>query len=256
MLLAIDVGNTQTVLGIFEGDDLVRMWRVATREKSSSDEVRTLLYSLFSADGVSVADVHGAVLATVVPSQHALWSRICKTAFGVDLVSVDADLVQGVLDMSAYLSTGVGADRLANAAAAKHLYGCPVISVDFGTATDMEVVDGEGRFLGGVIAPGLETSMRSLFMGTALLPAIELKDPGTAIGMDTVSSIQVGVVAGEVERIDGLVRRIWAQLGCKTPVVATGGLATVIGPLCHTVTAVDSELTLQGLRLVFENRPK
>lgn len=256
MLLAIDVGNTQTVLGIFEGETLQRMWRVATREKCTSDEMRSLLCNLFAADGISMGQVHGAVLATVVPSQHVLWNSTCRKAFGVDLVNIDRSMMDGLLDMTRYGAPGLGADRLANAVAAKALYGCPVVVVDFGTATDMEVVDGKGRFLGGVIVPGVETSMRSLSLGTALLPAIELADPGTAIGVDTVSSIQIGVVLGEVERIDGLVRRIWRQLGCEATVVATGGLASVIGSMCETVTAVDSDLTLQGLRLVFENTAK
>jgi len=254
MLLAIDVGNTQTVLGVFDGDELRHMWRVATREKTTADEMRALLHDLFSMDGFSMGDVHGAVLATVVPSQHMLWTRICRQAFDVELVSVDRTLVEGLLDMSCYTAPVIGADRLANAVAAKVLYGCPVVVVDLGTATDMEVVDEQGRFLGGIIAPGVETSMRSLSSGTALLPAIELADPGTAIGGDTISAIQIGVVSGEVDRIDGLVRRIWKQLGCEASVIVTGGLATTIGPMCHTVTAVDADLTLQGLRLVFENQ--
>ena len=249
MLLAIDVGNTHTVLGVYDGESLVHMWRVGTNDAKTADEMAVVLHGLFSLAGIGDRDVDGAVLGTVVPAQKTLWAKVCQMVFGVQMLDVCSENVSPVLEIC---TQGTGADRLANAVAAKTLYGSPVVVVDMGTATDMEVVDERGRFLGGVIAPGVETSMRSLVKGTALLPAIELTDPGIAIGADTVKAIQIGVVSGEVDRIDGLVRRIWRQLGYETPVVATGGLSASIGDMCQTVTVVNPELTLQGLRIVHQ----
>jgi type III pantothenate kinase len=251
MLLAIDVGNTQTVLGVYDGEALLRMWRIGTSDARTSDELAVALNGLFALAGLERADVDGAVLGTVVPAQKVLWAQVCRDAFGAHLLDVGIDAVSHLLDVRA---SGVGADRLVNAVAAKQWYGAPVIVVDLGTATDMEVVDRTGAFVGGVIAPGVEASMKSLVQGTALLPAIELADPGTSIGDDTIRSIQIGVVAGEVDRIDGLVHRIWKQLGYETPVVATGGLSSVVGGLCETVTDIDPELTLRGLRIVYESQ--
>lgn len=251
MLLAIDVGNTQTVLGIYDGDRLQKMWRVGTDDAKTTDEMAVMLHGLFSLADIDMECVTGAVLATVVPAQRALWSRVCETVFNVQMVEANRETASRILDVQA---EGAGADRLANAVAAKLLYGAPVVVVDMGTATDMEVVDAEGVFLGGVIAPGVETSMRSLVRGTALLPAIELGDPGTFIGSHTAEAIQIGVALGEADRIDGLVRRIWTQLGYQTPVIATGGLSSAIGSMCQTVTDINPELTLQGLRIVYESQ--
>ncbi len=251
MLLAIDVGNTQTVVGVYEGEELRHMWRVSTSDVKTADEMAVVLDGLFGLAKVNALDIDGAVLATVVPAQKALWKRVCQSAFDVEVLCVGAENASSVLDICAQ---GTGADRLANAVAAKELYGFPVVVVDLGTATDMEVVDAQGRFLGGVIAPGVETSMKSLVRGTALLPAVELADPGAAIGADTVKAIQIGVVSGEVDRIDGLVKRIWRQLGYESTVVATGGISSTIGPLCQTVTVINPELTLQGLRIIYSRQ--
>ena len=146
----------------------------------------------------------------------------------------------------------IGADRVADAVAAKALYGAPVIVVDFGTATNMEVVDADGRFIGGVIAPGVETSASALFSHATKLGAIDLVDPHTAIGHNTEEAIQAGIVYGEADRVDGIIRRIFAQLGYETPVVATGGLASRVAAQSQTITAINPELTLEGLRLVYE----
>lgn len=251
MLLAIDVGNTQTVLGVYDGGSLVAMWRTGTDETKTADEIAVMLRGMFSLEGIDAQGIDGSVLSTVVPAQRALWSHVCAQVFHVDLLNVCDETVAHIIDVQA---TGAGADRLANAIAAKSEYGSPVIVVDMGTATDVEVVDEQGCFIGGIIAPGLETSLRSLVKSTALLPEIELADPGAAIGASTVEAIQIGMAVGEVERIDGLIRRMWKQLGYETPVVATGGLSERLGSLCSTVTAVNPELTLQGLRIVYEGR--
>lgn len=250
MLLAVDVGNTQTVLGVYEDDVLKKMWRIGTSLDDTADEMRMTLYSLFQVEGFCFSCITGAVLATVVPSQKQLWDQVCKSAFGISIVSIDECSVRGLIGVAA---RGAGADRLANAVAATKLYGFPVIVVDMGTATDMEVVDKDGVFLGGAIAPGIQTSLHSLVKGTSLLPAIELSRPDLAIGSETVEAIRSGVVLGEVDRIDGLVRRMWKQLGYRTPVIATGGLSGTVGSLCETITTIDPGLTLQGLRIVFEH---
>lgn len=250
MLLAVDVGNTQTVLGVYEGKTLHKMWRIATRPGETADELRIVLIGLFGAEQLSFRDVDGVVLGTVVPEKKQLWTQVGRDAFNVETLAVQHEHLKGLLEVA---SRGTGADRLANAVAAKKLYGAPVIVVDMGTATNFEVVDAQGVLLGGVIAPGVEASMRSLAKGTALLPAIELSKPGTAIGDNTIDAIRVGCVLGEVDRIDGLVRRIKKQLGMEAPVVATGGLCTNFGQLCESFTAINPELTLQGLRIVYEH---
>ncbi len=253
MLLAIDVGNTQTVLGIYDGAQLLHMWRLATDHVRTSDEIRVQLGGLLSLADIDGSQVDGAVLATVVPALKRRWQKVCRVMFDCTALAVDAQVAADLLDTSAYRNqAGIGADRIADAVAAKSLYGSPVIVLDFGTATNMEVVDRDGRFAGGVIAPGVETSMKALFSGTALLPEVELVDPGTSIGLDTIEAIQVGIVYGEVERVDGLVRRMWEQLGYETDVVATGGLCTAFAPLCQTVTHMNPELTLEGLRIIYE----
>lgn len=254
MLLAIDVGNTQTVLGIYEGDTLQHMWRLATDHVRTSDELRVHVGGLLQAADVSPAQIDGAVLATVVPTLKRRWQKVCRMMFDVETLAVNATVASKLLDTSAYRNqAGIGADRIADAVAARELYGAPVIVLDFGTATNMEAVDRDGNFVGGVIAPGVETSMKALFQGAALLPEVELADPKVAIGLDTVEAIQIGLVYGEVDRADALVRRMWGQLGYETPVVATGGLSTAMGPLCQTVTDINPELTLEGLRIIYEN---
>ena len=252
MLLAIDVGNTQTVLGIYDGATLVHMWRLATDHVRTSDEIRVQLGGLLSMAEADVSSIDGAVLATVVPTLKRRWQKVCRVMFDCEALAVEAQAVSQLLDTSAYRNqVSFGADRIADAVAARELYGSPIIVLDFGTATNMEAVDRDGRFAGGIIAPGVETSMKALFSGAALLPEVELIDPQTALGLDTVEAMQIGIVYGEADRVDGLVRRMWQQLGYETSVVATGGLCTAFAPLCSTVTHINPELTLEGLRLIY-----
>ena len=252
MLLAIDVGNTQTVLGVYDGEHLEHMWRIATASSQTSDELRISLHGLFAMTGISIQDIDGVALCAVVPALNRLWKKVGADMFGRRVLAVDAKAARDLIDTSMYRHADLGADRVADAVAARVLYGSPVIVLDFGTATNMEVIDREGKFQGGIIAPGVETSMKALFSRAALLPEVELTDPQTAIGRDTIKAIQVGVVYGEADRVDGLVHRVWNQLGYETAVVATGGLSTSIAKLCSTVTAVNPELTLQGLRIIYE----
>lgn len=255
MLLAIDVGNTQTVIGVYDGEELRHMWRIATNKNHTSDELRLKLMPLLSSEGIGADGLGGAALASVVPQLTRGWrSALCKLV-GADPLVCTADSAGEELFPTAYANPAeIGADRVADAVAARALYGQPVVVVDFGTATNIEVVDRDGAFAGGVIAPGVETSASALFSHANRLSAIELEDPHTAIGGNTAQAIQAGIVYGEADRVDGLVRRIFEQLGYEAPVVATGGLASRVAPLSRTITHVNKELTLEGLRRIYEAR--
>ena len=252
MLLAIDIGNTQTVIGVYDGKRLDHMWRMSSNKSDTSDELRLKLVPLLSSEGIDVSDIDGSVVASVVPSLAAAWGRALEKTLGVSPIACSAASAGDLFKTTYANPSEIGADRIADAVAARAIYGSPVVVVDFGTATNLEVVDREGRFIGGIIAPGLETSATALFSHATKLPAIDLVDPGSAIGTNTVHAMQSGIVYGEADRVDGFVRRIFDELGYEAPVVATGGLATTVAPMCSTVTDVNPELTLEGLRLVYE----
>lgn len=254
MLLAIDVGNTQTVIGVFDGTELRHMWRLSTNKVDTADELRLKVRPLLEAEGVDAHAVEGSVVASVVPALTSAWEGALRTLFGTAPLTCSAAAAGDLFEAAYDNPSEIGADRVADAVAARALYGAPVIVVDFGTATNLEVVDNRGRFVGGIIAPGLETSAAALFSHATKLPAIELTDPGSAIGKNTVHAMQSGIVYGEADRVDGFVRRVLDELGYPAPVVATGGLAGTMAPLCETVTHVNSELTLHGLRLIYEAR--
>ena len=254
MLLAIDVGNTQTVIGVYEGQTLQHMWRIATNKKHTSDELRMKLVPLLESEGIGAANLSGAVLASVVPQLMGGWQSALRKLTGAEAVVCTAAAAGEDLFPTAYSNPAeIGADRVADAVAARALYGQPVVVVDFGTATNIEVVDENGMFAGGIIAPGLETGANALFSHASRLAAIDLVDPRTAIGGSTEQAVQAGIVYGEADRVDGLVRRVFAQLGYEATVVATGGLASRVAPLSSTIDRVDPELTLQGLRMLFES---
>lgn len=252
MLLAIDIGNTQTVIGVFDGNELRHMWRLATNKTDTSDELRLKVRPLLESEGVDVANVDGSIVASVVPALTASWNRALTAMLGHEPLVCSAAAAGGLFAVSYDHPSEIGADRVADAVAARAIYGAPVIVVDFGTATNLEVIDAQGKFVGGIIAPGLETSATALFSHATKLPTIDLVDPGSAIGKNTVHAMQSGIVYGEADRVDGFVRRVFAELGYEAPVVATGGLATTMAPLCATVTHVNPELTLEGLRLIYE----
>ena len=234
MLLAIDVGNTQTVVGIYQDGSLQYRWRVATNKSHTSDELRVKLVPLLASEGLKLDDVRGVALASVVPALTMAWCAAAYRMIGKDALVCSAETAGSLFEADYPNPHEIGADRVADAVAAKALYGAPVIVVDFGTATNMEVVDADGRFIGGVIAPGVETSASALF------------------SHNPEEAIQAGIVYGEVDRVDGIIRRIFAQLGYETPVVATGGLASRVAAQSQTITAINPELTLEGLRLVYE----
>lgn len=252
MLLTVDVGNTQTALGLYDGRELVHGWRVATVKHHTADEIRAKLVSLLFADQIDACSVEGAALASVVPRLTEAWRGAIRALFGAETLVCSADAA-GALFSADYPNPGeIGADRVADAVAAKALYGAPVVVVDFGTATNIEVIDREGRFVGGIIAPGMETSSRAMFSNATKLAAVDLSDPGSAIGRSSEHAMRSGIVYGEADRADGLVRRIFQQLGYRAPVIATGGLAVVVAACSSEITEVNTQLTLEGLRLIAE----
>ncbi len=252
MLLTIDVGNTQTVIGIYKGEDLLHRWRIGTHKDHTADELRMRLRVLLDNERIQTDDLRGAVLASVVPVLTLAWCDAIKYLVGKQALVCSAETAAPLFQTNYPNPQEIGADRIADVVAAKALYGAPVIVVDFGTATNMEVVDSQGYFIGGIIAPGLETSSAALFSHATKLASIELVDPQAAFGRSTEQAMQVGIVYGEADRVDGLVRRIFDELGYTAPVVATGGLALRVATLSETITIMNADLTLAGLRLIYE----
>ena len=245
-LLAIDVGNTQTVFGLFEGEELRENWRVATERNRSGDELGALYGSFVDLDAV-----HGIALASTVPQLHRAYED-----FAMDYAKAE------LLDLGPGVKTGVpiryddprevGPDRIVNAVAARERYGAPVVVVDFGTSTNFDVVSPEGEYVGGVLAPGIEVSMDALFARAARLVKVDYTAPPTVIGKTTVGGLQSGLVYGFAGQVDGIVRRIRAELGADARAIATGGLAELVAPHSETIERVDPFLTLEGVRAVWE----
>jgi type III pantothenate kinase len=249
VLFAVDVGNTQSVLGLFEGDELVGHWRVSTNPALTSDELRVLVSGLLDLGGWSWDDVTDVILASVVPRVTEAWNEVARTGCSCSPLVVGPGLKTG-MPIKYDNPHEVGADRIVNGVAAFQRFGGPVVIVDFGTATTIDVIDAEGAYVGGAIAPGVETSAEALFSKAARLSKVDLEAPPNAIGTNTRTSVQAGLLLGEAAMVDGLVRRVWAELETQTPVIATGGLAQRMGPLCETIAYVDADLTLEGLRII------
>lgn len=250
MILAIDVGNTQTVLGLFDGDALGGHWRIATDAALTADELRIKIAGLLATEGLAWPDVSRVIVSSVVPKLTDAYEEVASKTTGAAPMTVGPGLKTG-LPIRYDDPREVGADRIVNAVAAIAAFGAPLVIVDFGTATTLDVVDAEGAYLGGAIAPGVETSAEALFSKAARLSKVDLEDPGTVIGRNTRQSVQAGLLLGEAAMVDGLVRRTWKELGTETKVIATGGLAERMAPLCETITDVDVDLTLKGLLLVY-----
>lgn len=251
MILAVDVGNTQTVIGLFGADGLDGHWRISTDATLTADELRVKVGGLLASGGASWDDVERVVISSVVPSQTAAYEEMARAATGRAPMVVGPGLKTGIA-IRYDDPREVGADRIVNAVAAVAEHGAPVIVVDFGTATTIDVVDASGAYVGGAIAPGVETSAEALFDKAARLSKVELEAPSSVIGTNTRASVQAGLLLGEAAMVDGLVRRCWAELGTECAVVATGGLAERMAPLCETVAHVDGDLTLKGLMLVHD----
>src|SRR5215208_665264 len=244
-LLAIDVGNTQTVVGLFEGDELREHWRVATERNRSGDEIGAL-YGSF----LDLAAVEGIALASTVPQLHRSYEDFAKEYAKAELLELGPGVRTGV-PIRYDDPREVGPDRIANAVAAVERYGAPCIVVDFGTSTNFDIVSPDGEYVGGVLAPGIEVSMDALFARAARLVKVDFSAPPTVIGKTTVGGLQSGLVYGFAGQVDGIVGRIREELGVDAPTVATGGLADLIAPHARTLDRVDPDLTLEGLRIVW-----
>ena len=251
MLLAVDIGNTQTVIGLFASGDLVGHWRISTNASLTGDEIRVKVSALLALGGHSWSEVDDIILASVVPRLTSAWQEVARVACACEVMVVGPGLKTG-MPIRYDNPHEVGADRIVNGVAAFTRLGGPVIVVDFGTATTIDVVDSSGAYLGGAIAAGVETSAEALFSRAARLSKVDLEAPSAVIGTNTTMSVQAGLLLGAASMVDGLVRRTWAELGTETPVIATGGLAERMGTLCDTITDVDLDLTLEGLWLIFE----
>ena len=251
MLLAVDVGNTQTQIGVFGGDDLAHSWRLATRSEATGDELGIAIGGLLESRELGYGDVDGAIVSTVVPRLGPAYMELAESPLSRPCLLVGTGVRTGMairIDNPHEL----GSDRLVNAVAAFERYGGRCLSVDFGTSINFDAVSAEGEYLGGAIGPGLEVSMAALTGRTAKLPSIDLTDVGDAIGSNTVAAIRSGFVFGFAGLVDGIARRVTSELGPETTVVATGGLAHLIVPHCETIDEVDEQLTLTGLRLIWE----
>jgi type III pantothenate kinase len=253
MLFVADVGNTETTIGLFEGEALLAQWRLTTDVPRTPDELALVLQELLATKGVARGALHGCAIGSVVPGFTATLHDACVAVSGARVRVIDSSSVLPIrLDVEEPAS--VGADRILNTLAASHLFKRDCIVVDLGTATTFDCITADGVFLGGVISPGLQTSADTLFRRTAKLSATELVPPQSVIGRRTDEAIRSGVVLGAVEQIEGLVRRIKAAWPRPTNpyVIGTGGLAATIAPLCPSVETVIPELTLVGLRLAWD----
>jgi type III pantothenate kinase len=245
-LLAIDVGNTQTAFGLFEGEDLREHWRVTTERSRSGDELGALYGNFVDLDAVQ-----GVALASSVPQLHRAYEDFAKEYVKSELLELGPGVKTGV-PVRYDDPREVGPDRIANAVAAVERYGAPAIVVDFGTSTNFDVVSAEGEYVGGVLAPGIEISMDALFSRAARLFKVDFAEPETVIAKNTASSLQSGLVYGFAGQVDGIVERIRQELGTEAQTVATGGLADLIVPHARTLETIDPFLTLEGVRIVWE----
>jgi type III pantothenate kinase len=246
MLLAVDVGNTQTALGLYAGAQLGEHWRLATERSATADELGVLLSGLLDFDAVD-----GICLSSTVPVLVREWEAVAGKWADARLLVVGPGVKTGI-PIRYDDPREVGPDRIVNSVAAKERYGAPVIVVDFGTSTNFDVVSPEGEYVGGVLAPGIEVSMEALFARAARLVNVDYAAPPTVIGKTTVGGLQSGLVYGFAGQVDGIVGRIREELGAEAPAVATGGLADLVAPHSATISKVDSFLTLDGLRMVWE----
>lgn len=251
MLLAVDVGNTQTHVGAFDGADLVADWRLATRGDSTADELALAVVGSLAFRGLGIDALDGAVVSTVVPRLGPEYERLCERHLETPVLLVGPSVKTGMpilIDNPREL----GPDRLVNAVAAFDRIGDRCLSVDFGTSINFDAVSAAGEYLGGAIGPGLEVSIEALAGRAAKLPRIEIAEPSDAIGRNTQAALQSGFVFGFAGLVDGITRRMLAELGDSATVIATGGMATRVAPLCSRIDEVDPFLTLKGLRLIHD----
>jgi type III pantothenate kinase len=257
MLFAIDIGNTNIVLGVFDGERLTQSWRLATMRERTADEIGILVTRLFERNHVDVSQIGGIILSSVVPPLTRPMEEMAERYFGRTPITVDPATNTG-MPVRYVPPTDVGADRVVNGVAAYEEYGrtahLPVIVVDFGTATTFDAISADGEYLGGVICPGIGISADALFQRAARLPRVDVRKPPAVVGQTTVTSMQSGLFFGYVSMVDGIVTRMRAELesGDRAVCVATGGMADILAGDTTTIQHVSPDLTLQGLRLIWE----
>ena len=251
MLFAVDVGNTQTHLGVFDDSELVVHWRFATDPSATSDELAVTISGLLALQGLEPGRLDGAIISTVVPQLGPEYERMCERLIVRECLMVGPRVRTG-MPILVDNPHELGADRLVNAVAAYDRAGGACVAVDFGTSTNFDVVSAAGEYLGGVIGPGVEISMEALTERTAKLPRIDLSKPGRAVGKNTQEAMGAGFVHGFAGLVDGIARRVADELGGDAMFIATGGLAAAIVPFCDSIDEVDDLLTLTGLRLIYD----
>jgi type III pantothenate kinase len=257
MLLVLNVNNTNTVIAVYVlGDDgltgdLRATWRISTRHAQTADEYGILVRNLLASEGIESATIRGIIIASVVPPVDWILRQFCERYFGQKPLFIEPGVKTG-LPILTDNPGEVGADRVANCVGAFHKYGGPTIVVDFGTATNFDVVSRKGEFIGGAIAPGLNISAEALFARAARLPRVEIRRPAKIIGTNTVDNLQIGLFWGHIGLVDSILERMIAELGAETKCVATGGLAHLIARESKYITEVNDRLTLEGLRLIYD----
>ncbi|MEK4027377.1 MULTISPECIES: type III pantothenate kinase [Bacillaceae] len=251
MIFVLDVGNTNTVLGVYEEDELKFHWRIETSRNKTEDEYGMVIKSLFQHVGITFDQIEGIIISSVVPPIMFSLEQMCQKYFNIKPMIVGPGMKTG-LNIKYENPREVGADRIVNAVAAIHEYGSPLIIVDFGTATTYCYIDEDGHYMGGAIAPGITISTEALYSRAAKLPRIEIIRPDHIVGKNTVSAMQAGILYGYVGQVDGIVNRMKEQSKKQPTVVATGGLAPLIGEEAQSIDIIDPLLTLKGLCLIYK----
>ncbi|MDX5475402.1 MAG: type III pantothenate kinase [Bacillaceae bacterium] len=255
MIFVLDVGNTNTVIGVYEGEELKHHWRIETSRNKTEDEYGMVIKALLSHVGLTFKDFEGIIISSVVPPIMFSLERMCLKYFNLKPLVVGPGIKTG-LNIKYENPREVGADRIVNAVAAIHLYGSPLIIVDFGTATTYCYVNENKQYMGGAIAPGITISTEALYSRAAKLPRIEIARPEGIVGKNTVSAMQAGILYGYVGQVEGIVARMKRESKVEPKVIATGGLATLISKESDVIDHVDPFLTLKGLQLIYEKNMK